>query len=96
MATLTPTVGFWHVFSGDWPRGRALLESSVTMANELGAPRDEAYARMALAWSWDLMGRYGRAARESHRALAIAREIGHLEWTVAALGILGSVQRPLG
>ena len=95
-AVFSPTVGFWHVFAGDWPGGQALLESSITMATELGAPRDEAYARMALAWSCDLMGRYGRAARESQHALGIAREIGHLEWTVAALGILGGVHAHCG
>jgi tetratricopeptide (TPR) repeat protein len=95
-ATFSPTLGFWHVFAGDWSRGRTFLESSIAMATELAAPRDEAYARMALAWCCDLMGRYGRAARESQRALEVAREIGHLEWTVAALGILGGVHAHCG
>ena len=41
-------------------------------------------------------GEWGRAVAEGETALVIARELGHREWTAAALGVLGRVRRNCG
>jgi tetratricopeptide (TPR) repeat protein len=51
---------------------------------------------MGLAEGLDQYGAYTRADEAAQRALTIAREIEHREWTLAALGPIGRVRRARG
>jgi tetratricopeptide (TPR) repeat protein len=72
------------------------LGRAFAIAAELGLPSAEAFCWMILAEGLDQYGAYTRADEAAQRALTIAREIEHREWTLAALGPIGRVQRARG
>ena len=76
--------------------GRPSLERALAIALVLEARSDEAFVRCCVADFGMEAGAYGAAFRESSTALAIARELGHLEWTVYALDVLGRVHAECG
>jgi tetratricopeptide (TPR) repeat protein len=94
--SLLTNVGFWHLYAGDPAGAEPFQQEGLRAAVQLGARSAEAYAHMSIAWTHDFVGEYGRALREAEIGHAIAREIGHLEWTVAALSILGRVRTACG
>jgi tetratricopeptide (TPR) repeat protein len=68
----------------------------IALAEEFGAPSAESFAWMILAEGLDPYGAYTRADEAAQRGLAIAREIEHREWTLAAYGPIGRVLRARG
>ena len=83
-----------------WTRGAdeglACLRRGVEIAQALEARSDEAFMRAAIADFGMAFGEYGRGYHEASRALDIARELGHLEWTAYALGALGRILAECG
>jgi class 3 adenylate cyclase/tetratricopeptide (TPR) repeat protein len=88
--------GFWRLYAGDPAGAEPFQHEGLRAAIELGARAAEAYARTSIAWTHDFVGEYAQALREAETGHAIAREIGHVEWTVAALSILGRVHTACG
>jgi class 3 adenylate cyclase/tetratricopeptide (TPR) repeat protein len=72
------------------------LDEALAIARELEAPADEAFVRCATADFGLVFGRHAAALNEASAALAIARELGHLEWTVYALRTVGRVYAECG
>jgi predicted ATPase/class 3 adenylate cyclase len=72
------------------------LSRALEIAGELGLPSAEAFCWMILAEGLDPYGAYTRADDAAQRALTIAREIEHREWTLAAYGPIGRVRRARG
>ena len=72
------------------------LNRALVVAGELGLPSAEAFCWMIRADGLDQYGAYTRAEEAAQRALTIAREIEHREWTLAALGPIGRVMRARG
>jgi class 3 adenylate cyclase/tetratricopeptide (TPR) repeat protein len=72
------------------------MRDVTALAEELGAPAAESFSWMIVAEGRDPYGAYTRADEAGQRALAIAREIDHREWTLAALGPIGRVKRGRG
>ena len=83
-----------------WTRGAdeglACLRRGVDIAQALEARSDEAFMRAAIADFGMAFGEYGPGYHEASRALDIARELGHLEWTAYALGALGRILAECG
>jgi hypothetical protein len=76
--------------------GEALIRQGLTAAVTIGTRSAEAYANAALGGTGKLLGAFGAGLRECLTGLAIAREIGHLEWTVFGLAVLGRLRRECG
>jgi class 3 adenylate cyclase/tetratricopeptide (TPR) repeat protein len=76
--------------------GERWMRRVIGLAQEIGAPAAEAFAWMILAEGVEPYGAYTRAEELALRAQAIAREIEHREWTLAALGPIGRVRRVRG
>ena len=93
--SLITSRGFWMVYCGE-RTGEALIRRGLAAAIALGARSAEAYAHAALAETGELFGAFGAGLRECLTGLAIAREIGHLEWTVFGLSLLGRLRRECG
>lgn len=87
--------GYWMQYCGD-RNGEALVRQGLAAATALGARSAEAYAHAALSEADELFGAFGAGLRECLTGLAIAREIGHLEWTVLCLSVLGRLRRECG
>jgi tetratricopeptide (TPR) repeat protein len=87
--------GFWMLYSGDWS-GEALMRQGLAAATALGARSDQAYAHAALSDTAEMFGAFGVGLRECQTGLAIAREIGHLEWTALCLSAFGRLRRECG
>ena len=83
-------------FNGQRLEAERWLGRALGIARELGVPSAEAFCRVILAEGLDQYGAYTRADEAAHQALAIAREIEHREWTLAALGPIGRVARARG
>jgi class 3 adenylate cyclase/tetratricopeptide (TPR) repeat protein len=72
------------------------LDEALAIARSLEAPADEAFVRCATADFGLVFGRHAVALSEASAALAIARELGHLEWTAYALRTIGRVHAECG
>lgn len=83
-------LGGWRADAERWVR-RAL-----SICQEVGAPSGEAFAWMILAEGLDPYGAYRHALAAAERCQALARPIGHREWSLAALGPIGRVRRARG
>jgi class 3 adenylate cyclase/tetratricopeptide (TPR) repeat protein len=75
---------------------RPYLDEALEIARALEARADEAFVRCAAADFGMAFGRYADALREATTALAIARELGHLEWSAYALRGIGCVHAECG
>lgn len=64
---------------------------SVRIAHDIGWRAGEAFVRFITADSLAWRGEYDRAIALTRESLALAREIGHREWTAGALRLLGSI-----
>ena len=95
-ASLITNRGFWLAYGGERVRGEPLIRAGLATAVALGARSDEAYAHLALADTAGMYGAYGESFRECHAGLAIARPIGHREWMVNGMAILGRLHRECG
>ena len=95
-ASLITNRGFWLAYGGERVRGEPLIRAGLATAVALGARSDEAYAHLALADTAGMYGAYGESFRECHAGLAIARPIGHREWTANGMAILGRLHRECG
>jgi len=94
-STIT-NVGFWLMYAGDRARGEPFIREGLEAARAVGARPAEAYAYMAIADMGEIYGDWTLALEHAETALAVAREIGHLEWTAAGLSVLGRLYRNLG
>jgi class 3 adenylate cyclase/tetratricopeptide (TPR) repeat protein len=95
MSTLS-ILGAALAYRGDRAAGEARLQEALAGVRALGLRQGEAFAHLVLADALEPYGAYGRALREAEAGLAIAREIGHLEWTAASLSGVGRVRRWCG
>jgi DNA-binding CsgD family transcriptional regulator/tetratricopeptide (TPR) repeat protein len=75
--------------------GVRYAEMAVATARQIGWREGEAYALVNLASCLGPRGDYARALKVAQRALRIAEEIEHAQWTVAALWVLGTLYRAL-
>lgn len=87
--------GFWMLYCGE-RAGEAVIRQGLAAAGALGARSAEAFAHAALGEAGEFFGAFGAGLRECLAGLAIAREIGHLEWTVIGLSLLGRLRRECG
>ncbi len=94
-ASLPTTRGYWMVYCGD-RNGEVLMRQGLAAAVALGARSAEAFAHAAFGELAELVGAFGLGLRECQAGLRIAREIGHLEWTVLSLAPLGRLRRQCG
>jgi len=89
-------IGFWLAFAGRRAEAEPFLRRGLEAAVELGARADEAYAHMAMSWMLEQYGDLGPGLRECDTALALARRIGHREWTASGLASAGRIARICG
>jgi class 3 adenylate cyclase/tetratricopeptide (TPR) repeat protein len=89
-------IGFWLAFAGRRAEAEPFLGRGLQAAVELGARADEAYAHLALSWMLEQYGDLGPALRACDTALALARRIGHREWTASGLASAGRIARVCG
>ena len=90
------SLGFAHARSQSFNAARPYLDEALEIARALEARTDEAFVRCAAADVGIAFGRYADALREASTALAIARELGHLEWSAYALSRIGRVHAECG
>jgi class 3 adenylate cyclase/tetratricopeptide (TPR) repeat protein len=76
--------------------GRLDLDRARELARSLEARGDEAFIHAFTAELEMCFGAFGAAATNAARGLAIARELGHLEWTTYGLGMLGRLHAECG
>ena len=95
IATLV-SLGFGYARSQSFNAARPYLDEALEIARALEARTDEALVRCAAADVGIAFGRYADALREATTALAIARELGHLEWSAYALSRIGRVHAECG
>ena len=79
-----------------WVATEPLYARALAAALATRAPAAEAYARVLAGDFATYFGRWGLAFREASAGLAIARGIGHLEWTVYGLGMVGRIHALAG
>jgi tetratricopeptide (TPR) repeat protein len=72
------------------------LRRARDIARSLEARGDEAFIHALTAEMLTVFGAFGEALDEAASGLAIARELGHREWTAYALGMLGRVHAECG
>ncbi len=81
-------------------RGLAAARPSMRRARDLArsleARGDEAFVHALTAEMQICFGAFGDALGEASSGLAIARELGHLEWTAYGLGMLGRLHAECG
>ncbi len=75
--------------------GSAFGSRGLLLARECGSKAAEAYALWQLAFSLGPQGAYGQALTFGEEALAIAQQIGHTQWELAAHCALGGVYTDL-
>jgi DNA-binding CsgD family transcriptional regulator len=75
--------------------GAAWLEKARRLAVEVGWRAGEAYALFNVGLVLGPAGDYGRAIEATLAGIAIAEEIGHLQWTSSSLWTLGSIELDL-
>ena len=93
LATMLPTVNFCgpngEIETCVSPPARddpyAFCDEAIELTQTIGFPSGEAYALMQRSISASAFGDYGKALRDSDRAVAIATEIGHRQWLVGSL-----------
>jgi class 3 adenylate cyclase/tetratricopeptide (TPR) repeat protein len=95
IATLV-SLGAAHARREGYRVAGAFLDEALAIARSLEAPADEAFVRCAIADFGLVFGRHAAALSEASTALAIARELGHLEWTSYALRTIGRVYAECG
>ena len=83
------------LYRGRRAEGEPGILRALEAARAIGARAQEAYAHAA-GNPLEPYGEWGRTFAECETALAIARELGHREWTAAALSVLGRVRRNCG
>src|SRR5262249_7096309 len=82
----------WSLFyRGLRSEGEPIIARALEAARAIGARAQEAYVHTGASDLFEPYGDWGRAFAESETGLAIAREIGHREWTVSALSSQGRV-----
>jgi class 3 adenylate cyclase/tetratricopeptide (TPR) repeat protein len=90
------SLGSAYAWTRGFDAGLACLQHGLALAEALEARSDEAFLRAAIADFGTAFGEYTAGHREATAALAIARELGHREWTAYALGALGRVLADCG
>jgi DNA-binding CsgD family transcriptional regulator/tetratricopeptide (TPR) repeat protein len=70
-------------------------EEAIWTTQDIGWRAGEAFARYALGMALGAAGRYDRAIPLARESLAIAREIEHTQWMVAALRLAGELELDL-
>ncbi|MGW1076006.1 BTAD domain-containing putative transcriptional regulator [Streptomyces sp. NPDC002537] len=90
------SLGFALVCQGREADAVAVLEPALEAAERLGRPLALADVLQLLAWSEIGLGRFGRAARHLHRALAEYRLLRHRPGEAYALLALGRIHVELG
>jgi tetratricopeptide (TPR) repeat protein len=76
--------------------GLARIEEALELERSLGHPEGQAYCLWARSEVLAERGRYGEGEESARAALAIARQLGHREWTAAAFKGLGTVYLAAG
>jgi tetratricopeptide (TPR) repeat protein len=72
------------------------LRRALDLARSLEARGDEAFVRAITAEMQICFGEFTAALGQASSGLAIARELGHLEWTAYGLGMLGRLHAECG
>jgi tetratricopeptide (TPR) repeat protein len=76
--------------------GLRSMELALEVSRSMEARGDEAFAHALSAEMRAWFGVLDAAAAEAGQTLAIARDLGHVEWTAYGLGILGRVHAECG
>jgi DNA-binding CsgD family transcriptional regulator len=72
-------------------RDELVEQRSLRLTREIGWRAGEAFAGFTLADSLAWRGEYDRAIPMARQSLALAREIGHLQWSSGAIRLLGVI-----
>jgi class 3 adenylate cyclase/tetratricopeptide (TPR) repeat protein len=89
-------LGSTEVFLRGWAAAEPFFQQALAMALATGAQHAEAFVHGLMAQFGVLVGRFGTVEREGRRGLALAREIGHREWTTMNLLNLGRLHDACG
>ena len=95
-ASCMSNLAFVLLYRGRRAEGEPWLEKALAAARAIGARAQEAYVRTSSAELFEPFGDWGLALQEASAGLAIARALGHREWTAAGLGTLGRLHRSGG
>jgi hypothetical protein len=89
-------LAFVFLLRGRRAEGEAWISRALEAARAIGARSQESYVQWSTGELLEPFGDWGLALQEASAGLAIARDIGHREWTVAALATLGRIHRSCG
>jgi tetratricopeptide (TPR) repeat protein len=89
-------LAFALLYRGRRTEGEPWLGKALGAAHAIGARAYEAYVHSVSGELLEPFGDWGVALQEASAGLALARTLGHREWTVAALGSLGRLHRYCG
>ena len=95
-ASCMSTLAFVLAYRGHRPEAELWMEKTLAAARAIGARAQEAYVHWATSELLEPYGDWGLALQEASAGFAIARAMGHREWTAAALAVLGRVHRSCG
>jgi tetratricopeptide (TPR) repeat protein len=90
------TLAFVLYYRGRRAEGEPWREKALGAARGIGARAQEAQLHSNHGELLEPFGDWGLALQETSAGLAIARAIGHREWTVNGLGTLGRIHRSCG
>jgi len=83
-------------FRHGFPASAASMTRALDLARSLEARGDQAFVHALTAELQICFGLFGEALAEASSGLAVARELGHLEWTAYSLGMLGRLHAACG
>ena len=88
--------GALRTFRHGYAAGAPSMAQALDLARRVEARSDQAFVHAFTAELQICFGEFGGALAEASSALAIARELGHLEWTAYGLGMLGRLHAQCG
>jgi class 3 adenylate cyclase/tetratricopeptide (TPR) repeat protein len=95
-ASCMTTLAMSLLYRGRRTEGEPWLPRSLEAGRAIGARAHEAYHQAGIGELVEPYGDWGRALQALEAGLAIARELGHREWTVLALSTHGRIHRQCG
>ena len=95
-ASCLSNLAFVLFYRGRRAEGEPWLRKALATTHAIGARAQEAYVHSVTGELVEPFGDWGLAFQEASAGHAIAREIGHREWTVATLATLGRLHRNCG
>ena len=95
-ASSMSTLAFALLWRGRRAEGEPWIQRALAATRAIGARTQEAYVRCITAELVEPFGDWGLALEEASAGLALARALGHREWTVAGLATVGRLRRNCG